>query len=93
MPHEVASATGCSLEYATGVLFILLAENVAVAKLLVYHVGDPIDPPAPILSRDLADGLPGTPFVCNLCGDEVESSDELLYDLIFELTRQVRFAR
>lgn len=90
MPHQIASATGCSLEEALAVLLLLFRLSVAEAFLLVYHNIHEGDTP-PILARGILDGLPQVPFVCEICQEEIASSSELSYDFLFKITENVCF--
>src|SRR5438034_1370771 len=80
MPHQVAAATGCRLQDAMGVLMLLVAHSLAEAVILVYHTTDQIDPLVPFLSRSIYEGLPAPPLVCDVCGNQVETTEELSYD-------------
>jgi hypothetical protein len=91
MPHQVAAATGCRLQDAMGVLMLLVSHSLAEAVLLVYHISDPIDPLVPFLSRSIYDGLPTPPLLCDVCGNEIETADELTYDFSFKLASAVHF--
>jgi hypothetical protein len=90
MPHQVAVATGCSHEEALAVLLLLSKHSLAEALLVVYHNEHLIDSP-PILARSIFEGLPPLPFICDICQQEITSSDELSYDFLFRVLEKANF--
>jgi hypothetical protein len=82
MPHQLAGATGCSLNEAMQLLLSLFDQGLAELLLLVYHRAHP---DVPIQSRNLLNGFPQLPFLCSECEDEIMSKDELLYDFLFRI--------
>ena len=93
MPHQVASATGCSLNEAMAMLIFLFTRSLAEVFLLVYHNSDQVDPPTPILARSILEGLPDLPITCDVCGKEIEHRSDLSYDFLFKIIEKVRFVR
>jgi len=91
MPHQIASATGCSLDEAMSLLLHLSTLDIAKAKTLVYHINDNTDPPVSILTRNLNEGPPELPLVCPICGQDIENYEELLFDFIFILNTKPHF--
>lgn len=92
MPHQVASATGCELNDAMALLLFLSTISVVQAKSFVYHIADTSDPPVPIDVSDITKGPPKLPFVCENCGQTIESYDELSFDFVFLFKKKVKFA-
>ena len=92
MPHEVASATGCSLREAMAFLLLLYVNSVAEVALLVYDKHDESDPLVPFVSRDITEGIPSLPIVCDVCGREISEPNDLGYDFLFRIVAPVRFA-
>lgn len=91
MPHQVATATGCRVEEAMGLLLHLASISVVKAKLLVYHLRDFEDPPSPFASFDIEQGLPALPIICPHCDQVIETYDELDFDFIFIMQHPIRF--
>lgn len=91
MPHQVASATGCGIHEAMGLLLYLASLSVLKPKLLVYHIHDQADPPNAFASLDINKGLPQLPIICNNCGQTVESYDELSFDFVFIIDEKIDF--
>lgn len=91
MPHEVASATGCDIAEAMSVLMLMYAQSLADAFLLVYHVADETNPPAPFMARSIELGLPEVPLICENCDHEIQRRTELSYDFLFKITNEIRF--
>lgn len=89
MPHQVAVATGCSLDEAMGILLLLFNSSLVEALLLVYH-NDHLDAP-PILARNILDGPPLLPFTCDICQNEIKHRDELSYDFLFKKASNIQF--
>lgn len=85
MPHQLAVATGCTIDDATAILFLLFDQNIADALLLVYHQGFP---GVPMEIRQISDGPPILPIINSLNDDLIENKDELLYSFIFKLTNR-----
>ena len=86
MPHEVAGVTGCKLEEAMQLLMLLFHLEAAELLLLVYH-NDHLTTPAE--ARPIADGYPPLPFKCSLCEEDISDEDELSYDFLFILNRDI----
>lgn len=93
MPHEVANDTGCDIDEVMAALMVLLAQSIVEGRLLVYHANNCIDPPAPILVRNLFDGPPPLPITCDICNREIEHEDALSYDFLFKLRDEVEFVQ
>ncbi len=91
MPHQVAIATGCGVYEAMGLLLYLSSLSLVKPKLLVYHMNDLIDPPNYILSRDAELGFPDLPLICDECGEEIESYDDLRFEFSFILNEKIVF--
>jgi len=91
MPHQVAVASGCTVDEAMGILMLLTVDKMAEAYLLIYHILDDTDPPVPILARRLTDGFPEIPFVCDNCEREITDTNELRYDFLFKIGSTLRF--
>lgn len=91
MPHEIASATGCDLKASMGLLLYLLSLSLVEARILIYHVEHQSDPPIPVTSRAIADGLPSLPFECGECGEIVDTYDDLRFDYSFILNEDLVF--
>lgn len=89
MPHVLAIQTGCALEEATALLLLLLRLSIVEGLLLVYHNAHIEDPP--IIARDLLDGLPDVPLVCDICQEKVFNRGDLSYDFMFRLKESVQF--
>src|SRR5688572_20352237 len=89
MPHQVASATGCELDEAMALLLFLTSMSVVQAKLFVYHITDTSDPAVPIYVSDIAKGPPKLPIICDICGQTIESYDELSFDFVFLFKKKV----
>lgn len=90
MPHEIAIATGCSIEYSTSVLMILQMKDLAEGYLLVYHRQDN-DPRPYIMKRKLLDGIPILPMVCDICGEEISDIKDIYFDLSFKIISDIEF--
>lgn len=86
MPHEVSTGIGCSLVDAMQLLLLLYDQGHAEPFLLVYHK-DHLD--SPIVARQLADGFPSLPFICELCDQEISTRDSLMFDFLFKLEFQI----
>lgn len=91
MPHEVADATGCDLAVAMSVLMLLFTQSLADVFLLVYHIADEADPPAPFMVRGIELGLPEVPLICENCDREIQHPAELSYDFLFKIANEIRF--
>ena len=89
MPHQVAVATGCSLDDALTILLLLYDRYLAESFLLVYHVSHPEQP---ILTRKLSEGPPSVPVQCDLCERVIENDDELAYDYLFKTRDQINLS-
>ena len=90
MPHQIAVATGCSIDEALAVLLLLLRLSTVKGFLLVYHSGHEDNNP-PIMARNIFDGLPILPFICEVCQKEIINANELSYDFLFKLIEKVHF--
>jgi len=91
MPHQVAAATGCTLEDAMQVLMLLYDLHLVEAFTLVYHSVHPDAPPAQALRMDISDGLPSFPIQCPLCEEKIDSPSEVTYGFLFVLNEDVQF--
>lgn len=91
MPHQVAVAAGCTLDEAMGILMLLTADEMAEAYLLVYHTTHDNSSQAPIMARKLTEGFPETPFTCDDCGQEINSTHNLRYDFLFKIKEDMQF--
>lgn len=85
MPHQLAIATGCSLDDAIGILFLLFDRQFAEALLLVYHQNFPN---VPMDIRKISDGPPLLPTINSLNDEVVEDKGELLFGFMFKLTNR-----
>jgi len=83
MPHQVASATGCTLDEAMKLLMFLASIDIVETLLLVYHLNENTETPSPIMMRPLNEGPPKLPFTCDECGQQIANQNELSYDFIF----------
>jgi hypothetical protein len=88
MPHQVAAATGCSLDEAMGVLLLLVDRALVEAFLLVYHNAHP---DIPVLARSMLEGFPTPPLTCKICEKDIEQGTELSYDFLFKKTDDITF--
>ena len=88
MPHQLAVATGCSLDAAMEVLMLLYHLNAVDAFLLVYHDDHPT---VPALAIKLSEGLPVLPFTCDVCEGVITDRSHLLYDFLFKFREPVQF--
>jgi hypothetical protein len=86
MPHEVSTTIGCSLIEAMQLLLLLYDRGHAEPFLLVYHK-DHLD--GPVTARRLIDGFPDLPFNCELCDQEIDTRESLLFDFLFKLKSQI----
>jgi hypothetical protein len=91
MPHQVAIATGCSIEQAMQVLMLLYDQYLANAFTLIYHKSHPEAPPALALQVDIAEGIPHFPIRCPICDEVIASSSDVTYGFLFVLKEKVRF--
>jgi hypothetical protein len=89
MPHQIAVATGCSLETAMGILLLAFNQSLVDAKLLVYHNTHPETPW--FLAQNIVDGFPNLPLVCSVCDAVIERDEELSYDFLFKPLATLRF--
>jgi hypothetical protein len=94
MPHQVASATGCTLDEAMKLLMFLASIDIVETFLLVYHLNEDTETISPVMMRPLNEGPPKLPFICNKCGQQITNQNELSYDFIFRFKHQdkVRFS-
>jgi hypothetical protein len=90
MPHQVATATGCGIEEALALLLFLYSLSISNSKLLIYH-NNHLENNPPIFAREIKEGLPELPFICDICQTEVQSPDELSYDFLFRLNEEIHF--
>lgn len=90
MMHEIATATGCKLEEAAGMFYLLFSRDAAIAFILVYHKQHN-DLPVYSHRIPMAEGLPSVPLHCNVCDEEIETLDELTFDLQFQLVKDIEF--
>ena len=86
MPHQVAGATGCTLEQAMDFLLFLASQEVADPRLLVYHNVEEHEG-VPVASFPLRDGVPRLPFFCEECDLEIDDLSELQFDFLFRIDR------
>ena len=90
MPHQLAAATGCSLEEAMYLLMLLYDQHQAEPCLLVYHRSSD-HPNVPIDSLRLTQGPPSLPLTCSVCNGEITDPDDLSYDFLFLLRTDLDF--
>ncbi len=79
MPHEVANYAGSNRKLARALLFALAADELAEMHLLIFH---DCNKDTFVDHWPLVEGTPTLPWECPECGFEVESEDELRYDLM-----------
>lgn len=89
MPHEVASATGCSLEEAMHLLMFLYDKRMAEAYLVVYHERHLDEPPIEV--RPIVQGFPSLPMVCEVCGEVISEEADLSYGFQFVFISRFQF--
>jgi hypothetical protein len=77
MPHEVGNRSGIPYDKARDLIIVLGIADLADNFLLVYHVC--IEPPVAV--RRLSEGFLPVPWTCPECGELVEDSDELTYEI------------
>lgn len=91
MPHELAVGASCSLDEAMGILMVITAHSMAEPFILAYHTTCPENNAIPFTAQSIYDGLPTPPIYCDVCDQEVEDKEELVYDFIFNLTPPIQF--
>ena len=90
MPHQVATATGCTLAEAETFLGLMDHYGWALAFRLVYHNEHP---DVPILVIGMTEKrLPELPLSCSICEAEINDPDELSYGLLFKLVKEAGWA-
>lgn len=79
MPHELANLLGATYEISWAIIAELHSSGACEAWLVIYHRCEPdvIAGKVPF-----GRGYPPLPWACPLCEQEVESYDELLFDVI-----------
>lgn len=82
MLHQIASATGCTLDDAMRVLLYLYHLKLVQVYLVVYTVDDP---ESPILIRDFQQGYPDIPFQNPVTEEWVDSYQQLSFEFLFRL--------
>ena len=82
MPHQISTATGCTLKEAMVILMLLYHKNLVELFLVIYHISEP---DSPILIRKIDEGLPSLPFLNPLDETEITDSNEITYDFLFKL--------
>lgn len=84
--HEICNELSIRPPLALQLMGILAEYGFATQELVVYHKvhGD-----VAILFIPAAKGLPILPFSCIACGEEIESYDDLLFDLSAKISKHV----
>jgi hypothetical protein len=90
MMHEIATATGCKLEEVAGMFYLLYSRDAAIAFILVYHKQHN-DLPVYSHRIPMEKGIPDMPLRCNVCDEEIETLDDLTFDLQFQLVKDIEF--
>jgi hypothetical protein len=85
----VAQSTGCDAELALELLAFLYRKELVDGYLQVFHAKHPDGPPATVVR--IEDGPPVPPFMCSVCDDVIESSTELLYEILFHPVANLQF--
>lgn len=82
MPHEIANQL--SITYEQALAFLLACELYGFAEvyLLIYHS---CEPDKYIDAIRFKSGIPDLPFICENCEEEVETIDELSFDILASL--------
>ena len=82
MMHQLASATGCSLPDAMGIILLLYAKQLGDIQVAIYHKDDLS---TPMFVKRAEEGPPKIPFINPLNESEIGSREELAYDFILKL--------
>ena len=88
MPHEVAAATGCSIQESITLLLYLYHRYLADPYLLTFHTHHPL---VVIEKTHLKEGLPELPIICDHCEEQILNPDELIYEFEFNLRGEIQF--
>lgn len=89
MPHSIAVATGCKYDEALSFLLFLYGKELADGFLLIYHQ---LHQDVLVDRLPISEGLPQNGSIeCPICEDNIDIESELLFDLEFILTDDVKF--
>lgn len=78
MPHVLEIQLGLDYSQGLAIISVMASEGLCKARLLIYHS---CDPELVVGSLPLDQGLPELPWRCPECEREVESYDELAFDV------------
>ena len=79
MPHQLAARLGIPLSDALIIIAILESHGLSKNKLLIYHQ---CEPEVIAGAMPYGEGFPNLPWKCPHCGEEVDSYDELDFDIM-----------
>ena len=79
MPHQLATRLGIRLSDALAIIAILESHGYSRNKLLIYHQ---CEPEVAADAMPYGEGFPNLPWKCPRCGEEVDSYDELDFDIM-----------
>lgn len=85
--HELCNELGIRPPEAFQLMGLLASHGFASQELVVYHKEHDIA----ILFIPAAKGLPSLPFTCRECEQEIDSYDDLRFDLSARMTKPVEF--
>ncbi|MEM8674764.1 MAG: hypothetical protein AAGF83_12950 [Cyanobacteria bacterium P01_G01_bin.67] len=88
MPHQLATRLGISLSDALTIIAILESHGYSQNKLLIYHE---CEPEVPADAMPYGEGFPNLPWKCPHCGEEVDSYDELDFDIMAIAQDRIEF--
>jgi hypothetical protein len=87
MPHEIATSIGLTLPQAHAILIVLASVGLCENRLLIYHICAEV----PVGSIAFGIGFPALPWICPECGEELNSYDDMTFDLIAIAKEPIEF--
>lgn len=88
MPHELAVRLGITYAEALTIIALLEADGLCQNQLLIYHN---CDPDVLLDAIPYGIGFPNLPWTCPECKEEVESYDELSFDIMAIASEAIEF--
>lgn len=85
MPHEFSNQLGLHRSPVLAIIYELGRRDIVKRRYCVYHQCSE----APVHYRDFEEGFQPTPWVCPECDKEVTKSEELRYDLLCVVPKQL----
>jgi hypothetical protein len=88
MPHEVANPVGLKYSEVLAIFTVLQAEGFCKNLLLIYHS---CDQDRFIKATPYEEGIPQLPYICELCQEIIEDTDELSFEVMAKIQDSIKF--